>query len=57
MEYLSDTPVSPLQRDLVEVSDAYCSDVEVMELENSVSVFGVTLEGVPTEKLADTEPK
>ena len=39
-EYLTDTPVAPLQRELVEVQDPYCSDVEVLQLENKMSVFG-----------------
>lgn len=57
MEYLTDTPVAPLQRELVEIDDPYSSDVDVMELENSVSVFGISLEGVPYDKLNSIEEK
>ena len=57
MEYLTDTPVAPLQRELVETDDPYCSDVDCLELENSVSVFGITIEGVPFDKLNTIEEK
>jgi Zn-dependent M16 (insulinase) family peptidase len=57
MEYLTDTPVAPLQRDLVEVDDPYCCDVDSMELENAVSVFGFMMEGVPMDKLSLAETK
>ena len=57
MEYLTDTPVAPLQKELVEIDDPYSSDVDVMELENSVSVFGISLEGVPYDKLNNIEEK
>ncbi|XP_011407072.2 PREDICTED: uncharacterized protein C05D11.1-like [Amphimedon queenslandica] len=57
MEYLTDTPVAPLQRELVEIEDPYCSDVDCMELENSVSVFGIAMEGVPYDKLNTVEEK
>lgn len=55
MEYLTDTPVAPLQRELVEVEDPFCSDVELLEFENAVTVFGVSLEGVPVDKLSAVE--
>ena len=57
MEYLVDTSVAPLQHELVEVDDPFCSDVELIELENAVTVFGVTLEGVPVDKLGLAEEK
>ena len=57
MEYLTDTPVAPLKRDLVEIEEPYCCDVDVLQLENNVTVFGITLEGVPTEKLVDINTK
>ncbi|XP_041346924.1 LOW QUALITY PROTEIN: uncharacterized protein C05D11.1-like, partial [Gigantopelta aegis] len=57
MEYLTDTPVAPLQRDLVEIEEPYCCDVDVLQLENNVTVFGITLEGVPTEKLVNINIK
>lgn len=57
MEYLTDTPVAPLQRELVEVEEPFCCDVEEIELENSLSAFGVTLEGVPTDKLGVVDEK
>lgn len=57
MEYLTDTPVAPLQRDLVEIEEPYCCDVDDLQLENNVSVFGITLEGVPTEKLVNINIK
>ena len=56
-EYLTDTPVAPLQRELVEVGEPYCSDVEVLQLENKMSVFGVTLQGVPTDLIGQTDEK
>ena len=57
MEYLTDTPVAPLQRELVEIEEPYCCDVEVFELENKISVFGITLSGVPNNKIKQTDDK
>ena len=57
MEYLTETPVAPVQRDLVEVEEPFCCDVDVLQLENNISVFGITLHGVPTDKLKHVENK
>lgn len=57
MDYLTDTPVAPLQQGLVEIEDPFCSDVDTFELENKVSVFGVTLHGVPTDRIKQTDDK
>ena len=57
MEYLTDSPVAPLQRELVEVEEPVCSDVDLFELENKMTVFGITLSGVPTEVIKQTDEK
>ena len=57
LEYLTETSVAPLQRDLVEVSDPFCSDVQQLVLENAVSCVGFTLVGMPTEKLDKVKDK
>lgn len=57
LEYLTDTPVAPLQRDLVEVDDPFCSDVSQLVLENAETCVGFTLTGVPSDKLGAVKDK
>ena len=57
MEYLTDSPVAPLQRELVEVDDPMCCDIDVILLENKSTVFGITLQGVPNDMIKLTEQK
>lgn len=57
LEYLVETSVAPLQRDLVETEDPFCSSVDQLVLENAESCVGVTLNGVPTDKLGAVKDK
>ena len=57
LEYLTDTSVAPLQRELVEVEEPYCSEVDQTVLENSQTCVGFTLCGVPTGRLAELPDK
>ena len=57
LEYLADTSVAPLQRDLVEVEDPFCSDVQQLVLENAETCVGFTLPGVPLDKLDKVKDK
>ncbi len=57
MEYLTDSPIAPLQRELVEIDEPLCSDIDVSQLENKVTVFGITLQGVPTDMIKTTDDK
>lgn len=51
LEYLNSTAVSPIQRDFVECLEPYCSSVSNNIIENSISVFYLTFEGVDKDRL------
>lgn len=51
MRYLSDTSVSPLMREMVEISDPYCSKVGYNIGENSESLLYFSFDNVPLEKV------
>lgn len=51
MKYLTDTSVSPLSKEFVEIPDPYASKVCYSLIENSESVLMVQFENVPVEKL------
>eukprot|EP00057_Strongylocentrotus_purpuratus_P020607 XP_011675081.1 PREDICTED: uncharacterized protein C05D11.1 [Strongylocentrotus purpuratus] len=53
LEYLTDTSVAPLQRDFVELSDAYCSKVRYSIIEAKASCLYLKFENVPKAKLGD----
>lgn len=57
LKYLTDTAVSPLQRDLVEIKDPFASRVCYSLIENSISALFVMLENVPIEKLDSVKGK
>ena len=52
-EYLTDSPVAPLQRELVEIDDPFCSSVEMCELENAECCMTLSAENVPTPQLGE----
>nr|CAD7430731.1 unnamed protein product [Timema monikensis] len=52
LKYLTDTAVSPLQRDFVEVEDPFASKVCYSLTENSQSMLYLMFENVPRDKLA-----
>lgn len=51
LRYLSDTAVSPLQREMVEVADPYASQISFSICENLESFLYLTFESVPMEKI------
>ncbi|PNF33802.1 Uncharacterized protein C05D11.1 [Cryptotermes secundus] len=51
LRYLTDTPVSPLQKEFVETDDPYASKVSCCLTENSESMLYLMFENVPTEKI------
>lgn len=51
LRYLSDTSVSPLQREFVEIPDPYASMVSFNINENSESLLYFTFENVPMDKI------
>ncbi|XP_058458892.1 uncharacterized protein C05D11.1-like [Malaya genurostris] len=51
LRYLSDTSVSPLQREFVETKDPYASRVGYNIAENSESLLYISFENVPLEKV------
>lgn len=51
LRYLSDTSISPLQREFVEIPDPYASMVSFNIIENSESLLYFTFENVPMEKI------
>uniref|UniRef100_UPI00358F5AD4 uncharacterized protein C05D11.1-like isoform X2 n=1 Tax=Myxine glutinosa TaxID=7769 RepID=UPI00358F5AD4 len=57
MEYMTDTPISPLQRDLVEIAEPYCNKVKWSVQENSVGCVFIKSCNVPFKKLHDVRAK
>lgn len=51
LRYLSDTSVSPLQREFVEIPDPYASQISFGITENWVSLLYFSFENVPMEKI------
>lgn len=51
MRYLSETSNSPLQREMVEIQDPYCSSISYNIIENSVSALYFSFENVPLDKI------
>lgn len=52
-EYLTDSPVAPLQRELVEIDEPFCSSVGMAEMENKETCMTLTAENVPTNLLGE----
>eukprot|EP00112_Aurelia_sp_Birch-Aquarium-sp1_P017903 Seg42.13_Seg42.8 transcript_id=Seg42.13_Seg42.8/GoldUCD/mRNA.D3Y31 product="putative protein C05D11.1" protein_id=Seg42.13_Seg42.8/GoldUCD/D3Y31 len=52
MQYLTDTSAAPLQKELVEIEDPFCSDIDYSEMENLETSFYLKASGVPKEKLS-----
>lgn len=57
MRYLSDTSVSPLQREFVEVPDPLASQISFNISENTESLLYFTFENVPLGKMENILPK
>lgn len=51
LRYLTDTSVSPLQRELVEIDDPFASNVSYNIIENYESVLYLSFENAPLEKV------
>lgn len=51
MRYLSETSVSPLQREMVETTDPYASTVSYNIIENFESAIYFSFENVPLDKI------
>ncbi|XP_076436922.1 uncharacterized protein C05D11.1-like [Babylonia areolata] len=57
LDYLSETAISPLQRDFVEIEEPYCSQVCQFVIENSVCCFGFNFQNVDSKFLKEISPK
>lgn len=57
MRYLSDTSVSPLQREFVEIPDPFASQISFNIVENTESLLYFTFENVPVDKIEAILPK
>lgn len=57
LRYLTNTSISPLQRDFVEVDDPLASTVSYSLTENMESLLYIEFENVPIDKLDDIKPK
>ncbi|XP_055630740.1 uncharacterized protein C05D11.1-like [Toxorhynchites rutilus septentrionalis] len=57
LRYLTDTSVSPLQREFVETEDPYASRVGYNIAENSESLLYISFENVPLGKIDEIFPK
>lgn len=51
LKYLTDTSVSPLQQEFVEIDDAHANNVVYGLYENSIPLFYLQFENVPTAKI------
>lgn len=51
IRYLSETSVSPLQRDMVEINDPYASTVSYNIIENFESTLYFSFQNVPLQKV------
>lgn len=57
LRYLTNTSISPLQRDFVEVDDPLASTISYALTENMESLLYIEFENVPIGKLDDIKPK
>lgn len=57
LRYLSDTSVSPLQREFVEIENPFASRVGYNIAENSESLLYISFENVPLDKVDDIHAK
>ncbi|KAK7094598.1 uncharacterized protein C05D11.1-like [Littorina saxatilis] len=57
LDYLSDSAISPLQRDFVEIEEPYCSQVYQFIIENAETCFGFNFQNVDTAHLKEIAPK
>ena len=57
LDYLSDTSIAPLQRELVEIPDPFCSDIDCDVLEFLESAFIIRAENVSFDKLSAAKGK
>ncbi|PRD20456.1 UNVERIFIED_CONTAM: Uncharacterized protein C05D11.1 [Trichonephila clavipes] len=55
MDYLTDTSVSPLNRELIETDDPLCNQVDYTVIENYESCIYVHLSNVPVKKLQEVK--
>lgn len=55
--YLTDTPVAPLQRDMVEIEDPFCGDIDFSFYENKETAISLSAENVPKENLDEIKDK
>lgn len=51
LRYLTNTSVSPLQQEFVEIDDPYANDVDSEICENSIPLYGIRFDNVPKEKI------
>ncbi|XP_073987977.1 uncharacterized protein C05D11.1-like [Rhodnius prolixus] len=57
LKYLTDTSVSPLPKEFVDITDPFASKVSYSLVENSESLLLIQFENVPKEKLNLVKPK
>lgn len=56
-EYLSDCPIAPLQKEMVEIEEPYCSQIAGNFIENLESCIYLKFTNVTTSKLTDVKQK
>ncbi|KAF6215152.1 hypothetical protein GE061_009903 [Apolygus lucorum] len=57
LKYMTDTSVSPLPKEFVDIPDPYASKVSYTPYENAESLMVLTFDNVPKEKLSSVKPK
>jgi len=55
--YLTVSPVAPLQRDLVEIDDPLCGDIDFSFFENKETAINLSADNVPKENLDEIKDK
>ncbi|XP_048587317.1 uncharacterized protein C05D11.1 isoform X1 [Nematostella vectensis] len=57
LDYLTDSSISPLQKNLVEIADPFCSDVGYQVIEHSECCVYIKAMDVPSDKLSGARQK
>lgn len=56
-QYLTHSAISPLQSELVEIDEPYCTDIDFYVSDRLCSIIQVNLSSVPVERLCEAEEK
>ncbi|CDO96567.1 unnamed protein product [Kluyveromyces dobzhanskii CBS 2104] len=57
VEYLTESPLAPFNKELIEIENPYATDVESWTDDFIRTISNISLKGVPTERLQETKQK